>query len=938
LTQSDDNRPSLRPSAAPLTALQQAGALSLGIGLILAAPPPALAQLARFNCLPNTGGDGWVCETTEPDAPINTASGSNQYNSDRAVLPGPAPAQTEPPATVSQTGAQPVPVPDVQPSAEQILPAGAARPEPGPMTESETSNLFDEAVVAPRSQYPLDWMPRDAMTPAQRDTLAPNCCGGFVDPAAELFAGRADPDESETLFRSESGLSQLSQNFISIDGNVIVQQGARTIENNLTTSINRSENTVLMDGDVIFREPGLMLRGSSAFIDSDDQLNRIETAQYVLHDFGAHGTASSVVYSSTSGQVAIENGEFSRCEPGNEFWVLSADSIVLDQENNRGYAKKASIRVRDFPIFYYPFTLPFPLGEARASGLLPPSIGSTRTGGFDYEQPYYLNLAPNYDATISPRLLSDRGVMLGTEFRYLADWSMNTLNLSGLSGDKMFNPDQSGIRLSDSPQTENRWFVGFEHQGTVGRYLSTYVDFNKVSDDDYFYDFGGTGLNVASRNHLNQQGLVNFNSSLLRARLNVQRIQLIDPFINRENIYKPYDRLPQFSFNTDTALPLGFELALKGELTAFDRELDEARLTPGLIERGALVTGERATLEPRLSWSTVSPGWFVRANASYQHTQYQLENQAIGTLENPELGIPVYSLDSGLFFDRKLSQGGLQTLEPRIFYLYSEFEDQSEIPVFDSSELNFSFSQLFREDRFSGGDRTSNADQVTLAVTTRVLNANGEERFRASLGQVLYFEDRLVSLSNPLRNWDHRYAPLADQSAYVGEVAMRLGQRWRFNTDFQWNEDRQEFDEGSLSLRYQGDSNHLLNVAFRYRSLPDSFVFFFPPTIDPRTKQSDVSGVWPLTDRWKLLGRINYDHSNERNLESFAGVEWSDCCATIRVIAREWVDENQLFVPNIEPNRGIFVQFTLNGLGNLGGAGISNLLEDGIRGFRDNNL
>ena len=167
---------------------------------------------------------------------------------------------------------------------------------------------------------------------------------------------------------------------------------------------------------------------------------------------------------------------------------------------------------------------------------------------------------------------------------------------------------------------------------------------------------------------------------------------------------------------------------------------------------------------------------------------------------------------------------------------------------------------------------------------------------------------------------------------------MRLGQRWRFNSDFQWNEDRQEFDEGSFSLRYQGDSNHLLNVAFRYRSLPDSFVFSFPPTIDPRINQSDISGVWPLTDRWKLLGRINYDHGNQRNLESFAGVEWSDCCATIRVIAREWVDENQLFVPNIEPNRGVFVQFTLNGLGNLGGTGISNLLEDGIRGFQENNL
>lgn len=919
-------------------ALEHALVSTLGVGLMLSVTSPAFSQLPQFNCLPNATGDGWICENTELKALINTANESNQYNSDSAVLPGPAAKPARPPATISQAEPQPIIAPDGRPNEETALPAISASPEPSRNADVETFNLYDEALVAPRTQYPLDWMPREAMTPGQREVLASSCCGGFIDPAAELFAGEADPDDSETLFRSESGLSQISQNFISIDGDVIVQQGARTIENNQFTSINRAENTVLMDGDVIFREPGLMLRGSSAFIDNEDQLNRVEAAQYVLHNFGAHGTASSVVLSSATGQVAIENGEFSRCEPGNESWVLRADSIILDQEGNRGYARKASIRIRNFPIFYYPFTLPFPLGEARASGLLPPSIGSTRTGGFDYEQPYYLNLAPNYDATISPRLLSDRGVMLGTEFRYLTDWSMSTLNLSGLFGDKMFNPDLQKNRTSGSPKTQNRWFIGFKHQGNLGRWLSTYVDFNKVSDDDYFYDFGGTGLNVASRNHLNQQGVVNLNSGLLQAKLNVQRIQLIDPFLNRESIYKPYDRLPQFSFNTDAALPLGFEVAIKGQLTAFDRELDESGLSPGLIERGALVTGERAILKPRLSWSAQSPGWFVRANASYQHTQYQLENQAIGTLENPNLGIPVFSLDSGLIFDRKLQQEGTQTLEPRIFYLNSEFHDQSELPIFDSSELNFSFSQLFREDRFSGGDRTSNADQLTLAITSRVLNANGRERFRASLGQVVFFEDRLISLSNPLRNWDHRYAPLANHSAYVGEVAMRIGQRWRFNTDFQWNEGRKEFDEGSLSVRYQKDSNHLLNLAFRYRNLPDSYALFFPPTIDPRTMQSDVSGVWPLTDSWKLLGRINYDHSNERNLESFAGVEWSDCCTTFRLIAREWVDENELFVPNDQPNRGIFVQIKLNGLGNLGGAGISNLLEDGIRGFREDYL
>ena len=944
--------PCLQQLRYPIVAAFLCGAILLAL-----APASALGQLPVYSCQPNAAGDGWVCVSSQAETG-NTANRTNQYNSGNAVLPsvpqaGAGSIQPQPPEIEANVPAaepeldapaqEPV-TPDPQSDQSAIRPAPEPTPPSGSATGTTSSEpapgqtaatAFITEIVAPNSDYLLDWMPREAMTPAQQESLAANCCGGFFDPSLELFAGLADPSESETVFKATTGLSQISQNLITIDGDVIVQQGARTIENNETTSINRGQNTVLMDGDVVFREPGLMLRGSSAFIDSDDQVNRIESAQYVLHDFGAHGDAQSVVYSSETGQVTIDNGAFSRCEPENEFWTLSAESILLDQEAGRGYAKAASIRIRDVPVFYYPFTLPFPLGDGRVSGLLPPSIGTTRTGGVDIELPYYLNLAPHYDATIAPRLLGDRGVMLGAEFRYLASWSMNTLNLSGLSRDDQFDPATKDIRTSDSPPRENRWFVGFEHQGALGQHFSTYIDYNAVSDDDYFYDFGGAGLNVTSQNHLNRQGVINFNSSLLQAGLNVQRVQIIDPFLDAENIYKPYDRLPQFFFNTGAALPLGLRFGLRGEVAAFDRDLDETLLNPALIDNGVLVSGERINLAPRLSWSLETPGWFVRANATYQHSSYELENQAVATLSDPEVNIPIFSFDSGLVFERSMSNGSTQTLEPRVFYLKSEFEDQSMLPLFDTSELNFSFSQLFREDRFAGGDRTSNAEQVAVALTSRFLDVRGKERLRVGLGQIQYFEDRLVSLSNPLQNWIPRYSPLADQSAYIGEVALSVGEFWRFNTDFQWNEDRQELDEGSLALRYQRDSNHLFNLAFRYRSLTDSPFFILPPGIDPRIKQSDVSGIWPLSPNWKLLGRINYDHSNSRNLESFAGVEWSNCCATIRLVGREWVDENQLFLPNSEPNRGFFVQFTLNGLGNLAGGGLSNLLQDGIWGFRD---
>ena len=773
------------------------------------------------------------------------------------------------------------------------------------------------------------------MSREELDALPVYCCGAFIDPLLGQVDPAADPAGAETTLQADSGLSQINESLIQIDGKVLVTQGYRRISNDQSTSINRDSNTVLMDGNVEFREPGMLLTGSSAFIDNDDQSNRVENASYVLHEYGAHGIADSIIYDGESGQVTIDNGEFSRCEPGNEFWRLQADSIIIDQEAKRGYAHNVSIRVGDLPIFYYPFTMPFPLGDARSSGFLPPSAGSTRTGGFDLEVPYYLNLAPHYDATIAPRLLSDRGVMASAELRYLASWSMNTLNVAHLAGDDLFDPASKDILGSDSPPVEDRWFIGLEHQGRLGDRWTTFVDYNAVSDADYFYDLGGSGLNVVSQTHLNREGRLDYHGDWLQAGVNAQRIQIIDPFVSATDINKPFDRLPQFYLNAGTDLPGGFNIGLKSQVTSFDRQIDTSLLPQTFIYNGANVSGERVNLEPELGWSYETPGLFLRGMAKYKYMEYKLQDQATLTPESPDVGVPVYSLDTGLVFERSRDGGGSQTLEPRLYYLFSEYQDQSFLPLFDTSELNFSFNQLFRDDRFTGGDRIGDADQLAVALTSRLYDRRGEELARFSIGQIQYFEDRRVSLSSPLQAFQPRYSLLSDSSSLVGETAFNIGQNWRVNSDVQWHQDREEIDEGSFQLRYQRDANRLFNLAYRYRRLVNSPYFQLPANVDPRIKQTDVSAIWPLNDKWTLLGRWNYDLSNERNLESFFGLQWRDCCATIRVVAREWVDEHELFVPNSEPNQGIFVQFTLNGLGDVGGGGISNLLQTGIRGFRE---
>ena len=451
---------------------------------------------------------------------------------------------------------------------------------------------------------------------------------------------------------------------------------------------------------------------------------------------------------------------------------------------------------------------------------------------------------------------------------------------------------------------------------------------------------GSNGLNLTSRTHLNRQGRIDFNSDFLRAGINVQRIDIIDPFFSTSEVSKPFDRLPQFEIESGTDLWGGLRVGIKTEFSSFDRKLEEASLTKLELQNGALVNGDRLIVEPELGWSLENPGWFIRTKGKYRHVEYKLQNQANSSLKDPKLGIGNYSFDSGLIFERNLArseQGWRSTIEPRIYYLYSEFEDQSKLPLFDTSELNFSFNQLFRDDRFSGGDRLGDADQVTFAVTTRLLNPKGKETARASIGQIRYFRDRLVTIASPLHDRLSRYSTQTNRSSILGEVAFTLSDSWRFNSDAQWNEEKQEIDEGAIQLRYQGDEDHLFNLAYRIRNLIPTSMFRIPFDIDSRIKQTDVSAVWPINANWRVLGRFNYDHSNSRNLETFAGLEWSNCCATIRLIGREWVDEDELFLPNMEPNNGVFVQVTLNGFGNLTGGGLSGLLSDSIWGFRESN-
>jgi LPS-assembly protein len=366
------------------------------------------------------------------------------------------------------------------------------------------------------------------------------------------------------------------------------------------------------------------------------------------------------------------------------------------------------------------------------------------------------------------------------------------------------------------------------------------------------------------------------------------------------------------------------------EFVRFDRNINPLRFTPQEIDSGILVEGERTAITPRLSlpWSNNSA--FVTPTVKYKYASWNLQDQKLGSTSSPDRGIFSASLDSGLIFERDtnlFNQDLLQTLEPRLFYLYNEYEDQSDIPLFDTSDLTFSFNQLFRDDRFSGKDRVGDANQLTVAVTSRFYDTAGQEKARASIGQIQYFEDRRVTLLSGPAQIERRSG-----SAVAGEFGLQLADNWRTSSYIEWNTSTNELDVANLQFQYQSDAKQLLNIGYRYRDMANLVT---PGGFDRSIDQSDVSGVWPVNEEWALIGRWNYDHANNRNLETIAGVEYTNCCYTVRVIARQWIDNNALFYGLEDDNTGVFIQFELKGLGSLLGGNVRGILNNGISGYRE---
>ena len=808
----------------------------------------------------------------------------------------------------------------------------------------------------------LDWVPRDKLTAAQLAETGPYCSGSYVEPIRPGMNDPTSKSDAPTFIGAKASRYEQEEQVATLAGDVVMRQGSMQIEAD-EASLYQAESRGELNGKVRLRDNGALIVGDHADVQLDTGAAKVDNAEYVLHKSRIRGSALYAKRAEDS-IIRLKDGTYTTCEPSSNAWQLKGNNITLNPATGFGTATNVTLRVKDIPVFYTPYIY-FPIDDRRQSGFLPPSFSSSTDTGFMLVTPYYFNLAPNYDATLYPRYMTKRGLLMEGEFRYLTESSEGQFGAAYLNDD---NDD----RKRQTDYTDKRYMLNWQHKGGLDSRVLTEVDYTKISDPYYFQDLESDQIGVESRDYLNQQGAVSYRGDDYTAKLNVQAYQLATV-----TQITPYDMLPQLTLNGMLPThPGGLNFAYNTELVRFDRDLENGNYTneDGTVDPRldnnvtglARANGTRLNLAPSVSLPLNWSYGFLTPSLKYMYTQYDLDLDGIGKSELPagekfnssvNRSVPIASVDSGLYFDRNTNWFGTnyrQTLEPRAFYLYVPEKNQDDIPIFDTSESTFSYSSLWRDNRFTGTDRVGDENKLSLGLTSRLIEDNGFERQRISVGQAYYFKDRKVQL--PGIDADRADAT-SSVSPYALEYAYRFNRDWRATADYNWDPESHSPRSGSAMMHYQPEDNpnKVVNVGYRYRNDQVRYDQYTGKWIvgggdygtpgQPgyikdyyKIQQHDFSVIWPIVPQWNAISRWQYDYNRNRTLEAFGGFEYDNCCWKLRLISRYWVsnDEYTQAAPlNEKGDHGLFLQVVLKGLGGVVGTKVESFLDKGIQGYRE---
>ena len=580
----------------------------------------------------------------------------------------------------------------------------------------------------------------------------------------------------------------------------------------------------------------------------------------------------------------LKQTSITTCDPQDPGWRLDADNINLNHEEEYGSANNVVLRFMEVPFLYVPY-MEFPIGDRRRSGFLVPEIGYSSSRGGELTIPWYWNIAPNHDAILAPHFMNRRGTQLDTQYRFLTESSHGQLDAAFLHNDKITD--------------DSRHQIQYQQYTRFTRDINMDIDVQDVSDTEYFDDFSNN-LSTSSTTHLSRTLKLNLNKQYWQGRLLAQTYETLDTSILATN--RPYRRLPQVTLQGDQPIgKTGLTFTLDSEWVSFDHEDDSVN------------TGSRLQLIPGLHWLNEGSFWFIDPAIKLSHTQYDIEDGNGVKQDVSDRNLSMSSLDAGLFFERELDNKFIQTLEPRIYYLNVPYKDQSLFPAFDTSLSTFSSALLFRDNRFNGGDRIGDAKQLTLAISSRLINPEtGDEFLRASIGQIRYFQDRRVSLNNVVET--------DNKSDLMAELAITIN-NWSLTSSTQWNTDNNQSERGNFLLHYQSDSERIFNFGIRNdRTLTDEI------------RQTDLSFMVPINNEFSTFGRWNYSLEDDRDIEVIAGISYDSCCWSVQFLGQRRLQFNN----NIEEYDNAFmVQLVLKGLGSVSGNKVRETLEHAILGYNE---
>jgi len=618
---------------------------------------------------------------------------------------------------------------------------------------------------------------------------------------------------------------------------------------------------ITVPGPISYRDQQVWLNGSEGRYSLLEQSGYFSLVEFGLSQSSAHGSAewAELEGGNTS---RMHHLDYTTCPGEQPDWLIEMKTLDLRHDEGVGYAKGAKFRFKGVPLLYFPW-FTFPIDDRRKSGFLLPGIGNSSDTGLELTAPFYWNIAPNQDAVIEPRWFSKRGFMLTGQYRFLTRRSNGQLDFD-------YMPD-------DRETGEERHYTQFRHFATPVERWKTELVYERVSDNRYFQDFG-TSLRQTARQFLRSSATLRGVGRYWDLELMADDFQVID-----ENIQpgaEPYRRVPRIAFWMDQPLagsPL--TLGLDAEAVYFDRDVG--------------VVGGRVDLYPRLYWDQYNRWGYIKPSIGYRYRGYDLDYDGAPGDESPSVGTAITSLDAGLVFDRFTSDGGYQTLEPRLFYLYVPYEEQDQLPLFDTGEFTFGFSQLFNDNRFAGGDRQGDANQLSLAVSTHKFASNdGSRKWSLGVGQIFYFDDRRVQL-------DGLPPATADLSPFLGEFTWYFSPRLSTVASIQWDWDRSELDLGSFGLRYSGENGEQIAFDYRYRN--------------EEVDQFDFRIFWPIGERWRILSRVNYSFADDDLLEFQGGVEYESCCWAVRTVLRRYLKDR-----DGDYRDGIYLEMNLKGLARVG--------------------